>query len=116
PGRALRRPRAADPAACGDLPPRTGGGDRRGARRGLSLFARPVARATCRLDRRELVISTAGRDLLSGVGKRSLRTGRSAPGGDGAPVGQTSLSALAAAAHPCAAGTIPARVTAASRR
>src|SRR5690606_35417917 len=44
-----------------------------------------------------------------------LRTGHSAPGGGGAPLGQTSMSALAAAAHPCAACATPARGAAAWR-
>src|SRR5690606_4644711 len=48
------------------------------------------------------------------AGKAGLRVGRSDAGGGGAPLGQTSMSALAAAAHPCAACTTSPRVAAAS--
>jgi hypothetical protein len=48
----------------------------------------------------------------TGFGAR-LGEGRGAPTGDRAPLGQTSMPALAAAAHPCAACAIPGRVPAA---
>src|SRR5690606_42124917 len=50
----------------------------------------------------------------AGAGTAVRRVARSDAGGGGAPLGQTSMSALAAAAHPCAACTSSPRVAAAS--